>query len=380
MPTILIADDEEMIRTLIREALSRADGRYRFLEAADGVAALQMAQERNPDLVLLDVVMPSLSGLQVCRALKEAEATRHVPIILMTARSDRALRVQAVEAGGDDFLFKPFDVLELTLRVKSLLRIKELHDALQERYAASREQNQELQELGRWREDLTHMLIHDMRNPLSNTQLALQFVLDEGAVLDPVHRRMLEVAFSSVVQLDRMVNNILDINRMERGRLILNKLPQDIPALIQQSIQQLAPLASVDDKRLMLAVDEVPPVKADGDLLSRIVANLLDNAIRYSPRGSLILVTLGKMTEGAGLRVSIHSPGEPIPAEAREAIFDKFRQLGNSQARGRGVGLGLAFCRMAVEAHGGSIWVESAEGVGNTFHFTLPAAFGGEQT
>ncbi len=371
MPTILIADDDEMIRLLIREMLSRADSGYGFVEAGDGTAALALAQASNPDLILLDLLMPGMNGLEVCRALKEAEETRHIPIIMVTSQDQRTFKAQAVAAGGDDFLVKPFDSFELTLRVRSLLRIKQMYDALQDRYAESRDRNEELQLLGEWREDLTHMVIHDMRAPLSNAQLALQFVLGEGP-LDPLQRKTLELASSSIGQLVKMVNNILDISRMERGKLILDKRPQDVPALIERALQGLSALAEVDGKTFEVVVAEVlPRVSADGDLLLRVISNLLDNALRYSPRGSPIAVAVREQTGGAGLEVSVHSHGDPIPVGAREAIFAKFRQLGQARSRKGGLGLGLAFCRMAVEAHGGRIWVEG-DASGNTFKFVLP--------
>lgn len=166
MPKILIADDDPSTRNLIRRTLSMEQADYIFVEATNGAAALELALQEKPDILLLDVMMPEMTGLELCGILKSREDTRPIPVILVTALKESEDRIKGIEAGGDDFLAKPFDVLELRLRVKSLLRIKLLHDELQQKYEELQTANAELHRLGQLKDDLTNMIIHDMRTPL----------------------------------------------------------------------------------------------------------------------------------------------------------------------------------------------------------------------
>ena len=374
MAAILIADDDADLRLLIRETLALSDPSYRFLEARDGLAALEIARQEKPDIILLDIVMPRMDGLELCRILKNDPATRFMPVIFLTALKDSEEKIKGVDVGGDDFVVKPFMPLELTLRVRSLLRIKQLHDEVSQHYSDLQKAHRELQRLGQWKDDLTHMIIHDMRTPLSSTQLGLQFVLQEVPDLPEPYRSTLEVAFSSVTQLTKMVNNLLDISRMEQGKLSLNKQPVDIGSIVAERIKELEALARVDGKTFVVDIPVgFPRISADRALVSRVLGNLLDNALQHATRESEISVTASLVPGDDRVRISVHNAGKAIPVEYQGAIFEKFRQVeGGSSRNGGGVGLGLAFCKMAVEAHGGRIWVESTPGHGATFSFELP--------
>jgi len=374
MPVILIADDEPDVRLLIRETLALAQPDYCFLEASDGLKALEMAQQEQPDIVLLDIVMPNMDGLEICRILKGQEDTRSIPVIFITALKDNEQKIKGIEVGGDDFLTKPFDTLELSLRVKSLLRIKELHDELQRRYEELGKANAELQRLGQLKDDLTNMIIHDMRTPLSSTRLGLQFVLESDPELAGLYRKTLEIAYSSITQLTKMVNDLLDISRMEQGRLALNRQPFALAQVVEERFQELTPLATLDEKAFVADLpQDLPQVMADRDLISRVLDNLFSNALRYAPPRTEISVRAQVSPAGDSIQVSVYNEGHGIPAEYQTIIFEKFHQLELKDASiGQGVGLGLAFCKMAVEAHGGRIWVESEEGCGSTFCFVLP--------
>jgi signal transduction histidine kinase len=373
MPKILIADDDPSTRNLIRRTLSMEQADYIFVEATNGAAALELALQEKPDILLLDVMMPEMTGLELCGILKSREDTRPIPVILVTALKESEDRIKGIEAGGDDFLAKPFDVLELRLRVKSLLRIKLLHDELQQKYEELQTANAELHRLGQLKDDLTNMIIHDMRTPLSSIQLGLQFVLYNSPDLPEMQRKTLGIAHTSMSQLTKMVNDLLDINRMEQGNVVLNKQTFSLHHVVQQRFEELETLAALDEKRFTADIpDDLPSLQADRDLVARVLGNLLSNALRYAPAQTVIAVSAKVTTDGNGVQISVHNDGRPIPHEYQTAVFEKFHQLELKRASGQGVGLGLAFCKMAVEAHRGRIWVESEEGRGTTFHFTLP--------
>ncbi len=374
MPTILIADDDNSARSLVRDSLAFEQPDYRFLEAANGAIALELALQEKPDIALLDIMMPEIDGHQLCHILKSREDTRSIPIILVTALKESEDKIRGIEAGGDDFLVKPFDPLELKLRVRSLLRIKQLHDELQYRYEELQAAHKELRRLGQLKDDLTNMIIHDMRTPLSSTQLGLQFVLYNTPDLPDAQHKTLQIAYSSITQLTKMVSDLLDISRMEQGNLVLSKQPFALQQVIEQRFAELETLAVLDEKRFRADLPaDLPLIRADRDLIGRVLGNLLGNALRHALPGTGISVAARVLPSRDVVQVSVHNEGRPIPQESQKVIFEKFHQLERERApTGQGVGLGLAFCKMAVEAHGGQIWVESEEGRGSTFHFTLP--------
>ena len=176
-PTLLIVDDEERNIRLLKAMLMAKN--YHLLEASRGEEALRIVSATPPDMILLDVMMPQMDGFEVCRRLKGDEKTRKIPVILVTALSEKQHRVKAMEVGADDFLSKPVDLTELTVRVKSLLRIKSYHDELFNSYQEIAAKNEKLEELQKAKEGLTHMIIHDLRNPLTAISTYLQLALME---------------------------------------------------------------------------------------------------------------------------------------------------------------------------------------------------------
>jgi len=226
------------------------------------------------------------------------------------------------------------------------------------------------------REDLTHMIVHDLRNPLGSIMSSLQLIHTAFVEHDetlPV-MQLLRVAMRSGQRLYRLIGSLLDLGRLEAGETELKKTLVDAEALAQEAIEQIQPSAL--NKRQVLAtciVPGLPRVAADRDLILRVLTNLLDNAVKFTPREGRI--TLGVERRGAEMLFSVADTGRSIPPEYRQRVFDRFVSLENVEGL-KGAGLGLAFCKLAVEAHEGRIWVESEPGQGSTFYFTLPLEAG----
>lgn len=226
-------------------------------------------------------------------------------------------------------------------------------------------------EQDRLREDLTAMVYHDMRGPLGNiysSVSALRRLLADHP--NPHVSTLLEVAVRSEQRVRYMVEALLDVQRLEEGRKLLNRTNTAFGGLIQDAIEQVEPLAEEKRVRIRLVMaEDLPMLYIDSNLIERVIINLLDNAIKYSP--DFGLVTLSTASTGREVLVHVKDTGPGIPPDALERIFDKFERV-----RGRnmpyGVGLGLAFCKLAVEAHGGRIWVRSNEKSGSTFTLALP--------
>jgi len=226
--------------------------------------------------------------------------------------------------------------------------------------------------LERVREDLTHMIVHDLRNPLSSIMSSLELI--RARIQDPTMDipldRLFAVAQRSGERLFGLIDSILDVARLESGKAELNYQLIDVEDLVREAVEQLRPVAVGRDIHMNFYVPQgLPLVSADRNLLLRTLTNLLDNAIKFTPPEGEIRVTVERLSADM-LRFAVSDTGPGIPLEHRERIFDRFARLPNERVRGTGIG--LAFCKLAVEAHGGRIWVESQPGKGSTFFFTLP--------
>jgi signal transduction histidine kinase len=334
---------------------------YEVTTAFDGIEALERIEESEPDIVLLDVMMPRMDGYEVCQKLKSDEATRFIPIVMVTALKDLDDKIKSIEAGADDFLTKPIVKIELLTRIRSLIRVKRLHDDLDRSY-------RELQELQDTKENLTQMIIHDLKNPLTGIKANLEIVgMDE--LTDT--RECLDAAQRSADLLHSMIQDLLDISRMEEGKLSLNHEQVNFPELGQDVVNEVDSPAQAEGKEVKLDVEDgLPSIAADRDLVYRVVSNLMLNAVKHTGRGGTITLRFRKI--GEDLKIDVADNGHGIPEDYLERIFEKFGQV--DRRRRSGTGLGLTFCKMAVEAHGGRIWVESKEGEGSTFSFILPLA------
>lgn len=367
-PHILVVDDHIPNIDVLRSFLEREG--YRVLPASSGPEALARVQQDKPDLILLDVLMPDMDGFTVCRMLKSAEETRSIPIILVTALQDPEHVVRGLEAGADDFVSKPFIAAELLARVRAHLRTKALHDELARQLEISQRQHAELQHLETFKEALTEMIVHDLNNPVTSILGNLELIRQLSPALSSPQAEALEAAINSTKRLMRMIRNLIDLRHLEEGRWMLQRSPVDIQELVRDVLADL----DIPHMKQGLSVEVmVAPATLwlDRCLIERVLANLLDNAVKYTRSGGKVKVE-GEPAEKC-YRLSVSDQGPALPEALRERIFEPAAQLEARDAGlPRGVILGLTFAKLAVEAHGGRIYVEPNESAGNRFVVELP--------
>ena len=370
---LLVVDDNEANRDILARRLERQG--YSVTVAEDGARALDLLADRPFDLILLDILMPGLDGYQVLARLKASEALRHIPVIMISALDELASVVRCIEMGAEDYLPKPFNPVLLRARIGACLEKKRLRDREVLLYDELQENYKKLKELERLRDDLTHMVVHDLRTPLTSIISGLQTAEYLGD-LNADQREFFVMAVRGGHTLLGMINDLLDISKMEDGSLKLEYEPLDAGGLIAEAVRQVEPIAVKKNLRLACAPAEEPlTLTADAEKLRRTLVNLIGNATKFTPSGGS--VTVSAAPDGDRIVFSVRDTGEGIPEEAFARIFEKFGQVeGRKANRKNSTGLGLTFCKMAVEAHGGHIWVESELGKGSDFRFNVPAARG----
>jgi signal transduction histidine kinase len=259
------------------------------------------------------------------------------------------------------------------LAMEDVTERRRVHDREVHFTAELRESYRRLQELERLRDDLTHMIIHDLRTPLTSVMAGMQ-TLEVVGDLNEEQREVMGLALGGGETLLGMINDLLDVEKLESGSVELDHAVLCAAELVASAVGQVASLAESKPLTLVRRIAaDLPPLRGDEDKLRRTLVNLLGNAIKFTPAGGTVTVGVRIGERGQSLEFSVSDTGEGIPAEAFGRIFEKFGQVETRQAgRARSTGLGLAFCKMAVEAHGGRIWVESVPGRGSIFWFTIP--------
>jgi signal transduction histidine kinase len=349
---------------------------YQAVQAESGEQALTLLSsgEQRLDLILLDVLMPGLDGFETCRRIRALPGASNIPILFLTALGDLGTHKAALDSGADDFLTKPINRTELLIRVRSLLRIKALSDEQTRHLGVISQQRDALVEAQRQKEELTALIVHDLKNPLSSILSNVQYALGQQG-LGSEERDSLRDVLRASQSMVRMVMNLLDISRSEDGALVPHMTEFDLGGLLREVASEMERRIEDKDQKLALSVSgDVRIMKADRDLVRRILENLIDNAYKYGPRRATIHVEAALLPAAGGatpdtVELRIRDEGEGIPVAFRQKIFEKYARVDGRSAHEvrNSHGLGLVFCRRAVDVHGGEIWVEENASRGSCF-------------
>lgn len=359
---IMVVDDTPVNLKLLQEILHTKG--YRVVAFTQGAIALEAALNNPPDLILLDIFMPGINGYEVCERLKAEETLREIPVLFISALTDTRDKVRAYSVGGIDYITKPFQADEINVRVETHLNLYRQKKQLQEAY-------DKLSALEVLRDNLMHMVAHDMRSPL---QAIMGYM--ELAQLDTLPSKIagyIDIVSFLSNTLNEMIANLLSISRMEEGPMPLNLAKTDVIGLMNETIVMFQPIK--DQRTITIAAfDKMEKLMIDPEIIKRVFQNLIGNAIKITDKKDGV-ITVSIESKADNLFVSITDNGSGIPPEHCDKIFDKFYQTeGRKQGYLGAVGLGLTFCKLAVEAHNGSIGIKSGVGKGNTFYFHLPVS------
>lgn len=365
---ILVVDDTPANLQLLTGMLK--DRGYRVRPVPSGQLAIQAIQNQKPDLILLDINMPEMNGYEVCKHLKSDAALKDIPVLFISALDETSDKVKAFAAGGVDYVTKPFQFEEVEARVQTHLTLSRLQIALETQNRQLQAALEQLRKMEELRDNLTDMIVHDMQSPLT----AITFGLDihmRHAAAKLTEAEMAPVAEAAICakRLSVMICSMLDISRLESGKMPLKIEDLDLTVMIVEVMRYLEHLRP--GCRLELVQKEPVMVRCDREIMRRILTNIGTNAVKFVPEDGNVRFEIQQ--EAARTKVLITDNGPGIPAQYHEKIFEKFGQVEARQQRKMySTGLGLTFCKLAIEAHGGKIGVESAFGKGSTFWFTLP--------
>jgi two-component system sensor histidine kinase/response regulator len=362
-PKILIVDDDP-ISGMILEGYLQSDN-YCVYHVDNGEKALKLVRDIKPDLVIIDVMMPGISGFEVCKTLKNDTGAQGVPVLFTTVLSDPDSHKKGIESGGEGFIVKPFNEVLIRAYIKTFLKTKKTFDNSREKLALNK--------------DFASMSIND----LNTLNMVISGYLE-----------MAVMAFDKSTSAKNYVEKALFVHRSASELL---KKAQDIRCfestenntdftfinLVDLTKKALSLFETkMESKNLRLELQESDPIEVYGEShsLLRVLVNLINNAVKFSRPDTKIDIAVIKKKEEAGnpaywVEVVVSNQCSPAPEEYHESIFEKFKQVSGEQKRNKSKGLGLTFCRLVVESHGGRIWVESplpVEENGVAIHFTLP--------
>lgn len=348
--SVLVVDDNAENRALAKATLEDEDARVMLAE--DGEQAIAAFERDHPECILMDIRMPKLDGIAACERIRALPGGDEVAIIFLTAQRDVESFDRALAAGGDDFVTKPFRPGELIVRLQTAMRLRRLALERGELYAQIKQQRDHLQRLQLHKEQFTAFLVHDLKNPVNSIELQAQIVGRDANASERARRAAHNIRQETRALL-RMITNLLDIAKADEGRLVPARQHVAAEVLVHDVVEELEATATSVGVKLVASVDGCE-LHVDPDLVHRVISNLAENGIRHAPEGSEVRISVTGHDGVAEIRVADTGPG--IPVDQRERVFERFTS-GNTATR-TNRGLGLAFSKIAVEAHGGRIWVE----------------------
>lgn len=361
---LLVVDDVQT-NVLLLKALLGKEG-YGILVANNGQEALEVIRNENPDLILLDVMMPGMDGFEVAERLKSEEFRCEIPIIFLTALDDTQSIVNGFKPGVGDFISKPFRKEELMVRIKHQLSLVAARRIIEEK-------NEELRKTIAGRDKMYSVIAHDLRSPMASMKMLLNTIMMsvEKDKIDPDIFDMLEMSNKTSEEVFSLLDNLLKWTKSQLGKLTVIPQKLDISGLADGVVEVMNSVAEVKHIKLIRTDHESFFVYVDIEMIKSILRNLISNAVKFSNPDSEIKV--GIKAEDGKVIVSVTDSGKGIKKEDQHKLLKDsthFTTYGTNSEEGSG--LGLLLCRDFARKNGGELWFESEENLGSVFSFSLP--------
>jgi signal transduction histidine kinase len=353
---LLLVDDSPTNLQILGTIL---EGPYKTVFARDGRQALDIIRYRQPNLILLDIMMPEMNGFEVCERLQASPDTRDIPIIFLTAKTETENMVKGLRLGAVDYITKPFQEEELLARVSTHLSL--------------RQAKQQLQELNATKDRFFSIMAHDLRTPFTGLLGLTEVIINNIELYDAEKlKQMLSLQLDAVKNVFVLLENLLTWSRLQRNVIDFAPYTLNIFDVVERNIKLLLPAADQKDITLDNRLNNSLLVYVDLNMIDTVFRNLLSNAVKFTNPGGTVTVSAAQRDSDIEVRVT--DTGIGIDAEGQTNLFRidaQYRRPGT--ANERGTGLGLILCKEFIERHGGTIRLESEENVGTTFFFTLPS-------
>ena len=345
----ILAVDDNVIDIITIEKLLGKD--YDLKTAATGEQALAVAADFQPDIILLDNMMPGIDGGQVCRQIRADSGLRHTKIIMISGKSRVSERIQAYQSGADDYITKPFNEDELLAKIRVYLRLKSV------------------EEVDQFKTDVLTLLSHEARTPLNSLIAPAEMLMSEEQIDAEEQKLLIEMVHSGAKRLHRFFENVMLLSFLKSGKWQFNPEPSDLCEVVHEAVCGVATKAAEHDIIIEEKFDAGPTVCLDSQQIKRVITAMLDNAVRFSPSGSRVDVCL--VGDNDSVCVSVTDRGRGIDPEYLPYVFEELSDP-DIDHHSRGQGLSLAIARQIVQQHNGTISVENKKGAGTTFTVQLP--------
>ena len=360
---ILIVDD--VISNVLLLKILLTNEKFQVCTANNGRACIEMTKKEHPDLILLDVMMPDINGFDTAVILKKDPETKDIPIIFLTALNSPQDLVHGFQVGANDFLTKPFNKEELVMRVTQQISLVAAKRIIEK-------QNAELKATLSNRDKMYSVIAHDLRSPMASIRMVLNLIVQSTSAekVGPELYMLLDQANRESEEVHDLLDNLLKWTKSQTGRLNVVLQDLDLNDIVPGVVEIFEMIANTKNIKLELKkTDEALKVHADNDMLKTVLRNFMSNAVKFSPENSTIQISMAK--EGDFARVSVKDQGVGIAADRLGSIFHKGETTYGTGGE-EGSGLGLQLCQDFARKNGGDCYVESVEGQGSTFSFTIP--------
>ena len=366
---VLIVDDTPANIDVLRKTL--APEGYELSVATSGEVALKVASRLKPDLILLDIMMPGIDGYETCRRLKSDVGNKDTPVIFISAKNETEDVVRGFSMGAVDYINKPFQHEEVCARVRTQINLKSLTELKEKLLSKLQDNVDRLTELDALKNKFLGMAAHDLRNPLISIRGFSELLLDENNEFsDEQVREFITTMHDASQHMFYLVSDLLDTSVIESGNLALDFKLCSLGELVLKRIKANEFLAEKKQMKIQHSLADLPDFNLDPNRIAQVVENLLTNAIKFSSPGSNIFVSL-ESVDGCA-KVSVRDEGPGISPEDQNKLYTGFQKLSAQPTGGESsTGLGLAIAKKMVEAHKGTLDIESQLGVGSTFSFTI---------